>query len=721
MTSCPTCGATYDGGAKICPKDGTVLEAAATATDPRVGQTLDGKYRLDSRLGQGGMGAIYRATHLMLGKQVAVKLIKPELVTSPDIVVRFQREARAASNLNHPNIAAAYDLGQTQDGTLYIAMELVNGPSLKDEIRATGPIAVDRIVRILRHVGSALALAHRHGIIHRDLKPHNIMLATDNGLEVAKLLDFGIAKTFDDASTQLTATGFLLGTPQYMSPEQAAGRTIDGRSDLYSLGIILYEMLVGEVPFTDPSTPAVLVKHLSELPKPPSIRRPDIGVSPELEGIALRLLAKDPDDRFQTADDFIAALPDKGTATMPMRQELESTMVLPGPGVPGAAAKLTPPAASDPTVLTPSTGATPAAGQTRSAATGPMTPAPIPVAPAAAPSPAPPAGASTQPGSTPTPAAAPVQAPQPPAAQVAASSSSSSRGARPLTDILLLAALLLLVVGGGAYAAMRLFAGGDATTVSEADASAESAADEASTGGIADDAALSGALPQQEAAGSAATLAMGTPADEDGALSADPSGPTSSSRTGSSSALSGAEPSERSTTRASVAPSTVAASQAGNTATGVAAASQPAPGQASSAPAPPAAAAPVPVNPAVFFSCNGEAPVCAALRSAMTDALQRQSMRPIGNQGSADVVLTAFASIVDERDEQLFGSSFRVRTYSIELEGEAGTGDLIAMPDPVSVSFDPTYGQQRLQEQSRTMALAAADRVRAFWRSRIGG
>src|SRR5690606_24452042 len=136
-------------------------------------------------------------------------------------------------NLNHPNIAAAYDLGQTQDGTLYIAMELINGPSLKDVIRSTGPLADDRIVRIMRQVASALALAHRHNIIHRDMKPHNIMLATDGGHEVAKLLDFGIAKTFDDASTQLTATGFVLGTPQYMSPEQAAGRPIDGRSDLY--------------------------------------------------------------------------------------------------------------------------------------------------------------------------------------------------------------------------------------------------------------------------------------------------------------------------------------------------------------------------------------------------------------------------------------------------------------------------------------------------------
>ena len=232
MNSCPKCGAEFPHAIRICPNDGTVLEEQVK-TDARLGTTLDGKYKLESALGQGGMGTIYRATHLMLDKPVALKLINAELVSSPDIIRRFQREARAASNLNHPNIAAAYDLGQTSDGTLYIAMELVNGPSLKDVIRSTGPLHSARIGRILRQVASALAVAHRHNIIHRDLKPHNIMLATTAaGGEVAKLLDFGIAKTFDDAQTQLTATGFVLGTPQYMSPEQAAGRPIDGRSDL---------------------------------------------------------------------------------------------------------------------------------------------------------------------------------------------------------------------------------------------------------------------------------------------------------------------------------------------------------------------------------------------------------------------------------------------------------------------------------------------------------
>src|SRR5262245_45771113 len=251
MPTCPKCGTRFASNVKICTHDGTVLNEEP-AQNSQIGKLLDGKYRLDAYLSQGGMGAVYKATHVMLDKTVVVKLIKPDLVTSPDVVARFQREARAASNLNHPNIVGVYDLGQTDDGTLYIAMEFIDGPSLKDVIREAGPMSATQIVPILNEVASALALAHRHKIIHRDLKPQNIMLATDGGRRVAKLLDFGIAKTFDD-STQLTRTGFALGTPQYMAPEQASGADVDGRADLYSLGAILYEMLTGEVPFTDPS------------------------------------------------------------------------------------------------------------------------------------------------------------------------------------------------------------------------------------------------------------------------------------------------------------------------------------------------------------------------------------------------------------------------------------------------------------------------------------
>ena len=307
MNTCPQCQTQHPDHVRICPNDGTVLTSAAT--DPHIGVTLDGKYRLESAIGRGGMGSIYRATHLMLNKPVAVKLINAELAPTPEVVRRFQREARAASHLNHPNIAATFDLGQTSNGTLYLAMELLSGQSLKDAIRAGGPMAPARIIRILKQVASALAAAHASGIVHRDLKPQNIMLTpTADGAETAKLLDFGIAKTFEDGATQLTTTGLVLGTPQYMSPEQAAGRPLDGRSDLYSLGIILFEMLVGDVPFNDPSTPAVLVKHLTEPAPPPSKRRPDLAIPAALESVALRCLAKEPEARFQSASEFASAL-----------------------------------------------------------------------------------------------------------------------------------------------------------------------------------------------------------------------------------------------------------------------------------------------------------------------------------------------------------------------------------------------------------------------------
>ena len=271
---------------------------------------MAGKYRIDGVIGRGGMGAVYRATHVMLNKTVAVKTIKPDLIDSPEMANRFQREARAATSLEHPNIVAVYDLGQAEDGALYIAMEFVNGLNLKDAIRGSGPMPAARIARLLTQVASALARAHRNQIVHRDLKPQNLMVAVDaNGQEHVKLLDFGIAKSLEEGTTtQLTAAGYSLGTPHYMAPEQAVGQEVDGRADIYALGVILYEMLVGDVPFNAASAPAILVMHLNDAPEPPSRRRPDLAIPPALEAIALRCLEKDPAQRFQTAEEFSEAL-----------------------------------------------------------------------------------------------------------------------------------------------------------------------------------------------------------------------------------------------------------------------------------------------------------------------------------------------------------------------------------------------------------------------------
>ena len=310
MRQCSKCERRFAAHETVCPHDGTILSDTADTVsfeEQAVGKTLDGKYRIDGFLKRGGMGAVYRGTHLMLNKPVAIKLIKPELVSSTDVVQRFLREARAAASLSHPNIVTVYDLGQTTDGTLYIIMELVNGSSLKEMIVAEGAWEPKRTVRLLKGIGSALVLAHREGIVHRDLKPQNIMVSRDSdGNEIPKLLDFGIAKTFEPTSPALTSTGMVLGTPHYMSAEQAKGQPADQRSDLYALGVILYEMLVGRVPFDDTSIPQILIKHLSEPPTPPNAVGANIPA--ELEAVVLRCLEKEPDNRYQSAEELMSAL-----------------------------------------------------------------------------------------------------------------------------------------------------------------------------------------------------------------------------------------------------------------------------------------------------------------------------------------------------------------------------------------------------------------------------
>ncbi|HSF14114.1 MAG TPA: protein kinase [Vicinamibacteria bacterium] len=307
MLKCSKCGRTFEPPTRVCPDDGTLLKNPVAPEEQPIGRTLDGKYRIDGFLKRGGMGAVYRGTHLLLGKPVAIKLIRQEIVTSSDMIERFFREARAAAKLSHPNIVTVHDLGQTEDGTLYIIMELVEGSSLKEIIQKEGPLATERALTLARGVASALALAHRKDIVHRDLKPQNIMISRDSeGHESPKLLDFGIAKTLEPDTPALTSTGMVLGTPHYMSAEQAKGKPADRRSDLYALGIILYEMLVGKVPFDDSSIPAILVKHLTEPPKPPTTLR--AGIPEAVEALVLRCLEKEPEKRFQSAEELIGAL-----------------------------------------------------------------------------------------------------------------------------------------------------------------------------------------------------------------------------------------------------------------------------------------------------------------------------------------------------------------------------------------------------------------------------
>src|SRR6266487_317548 len=212
---------------------------------------------------------------------------------------RFRREAKNAASLSHPNIVSIYDRGEAE-GTYYIAMEYLDGRSLKELIVARGPAPINLAIDYARQILAAIRFAHRHGIVHRDIKPHNVMADADGRLKVT---DFGIARA---GVSQMTEAGSIIGTAQYLSPEQARGAPVDQRSDLYSIGIVLYEMLTGTVPFTGESPVEIAMKHLSDTPRPPSLQRPEI--PPDLDMIVLRALAKNPDDRFQTAEEMDAEL-----------------------------------------------------------------------------------------------------------------------------------------------------------------------------------------------------------------------------------------------------------------------------------------------------------------------------------------------------------------------------------------------------------------------------
>lgn len=267
-------------------------------------QALLGTYDLDGEIGRGGMGIVYEARDKRLKRQVAVKLLPPELSYRSDIRSRFLREAETAAQLSHPNIVPIYTVGEA-DHLVYFIMGYVGGGNLALQLRDRGVLTPDETRRLLREVADALAYAHQRQVVHRDIKPDNILLDRDTGRAV--VTDFGIARALSTGTdTRLTTTGVAIGTPAYMSPEQSAGdRDADGRSDIYSLGVVGYQMLCGETPFTAPSTPAMLVKHLTETPTPLTER---VAVPQDLNDIIMRCLAKDPNDRFASAQDLVAAL-----------------------------------------------------------------------------------------------------------------------------------------------------------------------------------------------------------------------------------------------------------------------------------------------------------------------------------------------------------------------------------------------------------------------------
>lgn len=307
MKTCPKCGAEYGDTTTLCPADGVALEKTG---DSLLGQILAGKYRIEERLRAGGMGAVYRGTHVLMDKTVAVKVLRPSLAADEKIVARFSREARAASRISHPHALSVTDFGESEDGVVFLVMEYLSGKTLKEIIRQEGPMPLPRVVEIIRQVGGALEAAHEQGVVHRDLKSENIMLLGSNGPDYAKVLDFGIAKIKEPEGTYdpgLTAPDIVIGTPQYMSPEQCSqSPDIDARSDLYSLGVIIYEMLVGHVPFSGESPTAIMLKHLQE-PAPSLLaERPDLPAT--LGRVVMRAMAKLPENRYQSVAELVADL-----------------------------------------------------------------------------------------------------------------------------------------------------------------------------------------------------------------------------------------------------------------------------------------------------------------------------------------------------------------------------------------------------------------------------
>jgi serine/threonine-protein kinase len=308
---CPTCERTYFDGVH-CPEDGTRLVRIKPQIDPLLGRNLDGRYTIVEKLGQGGMGAVYRGTQHSVGREIAIKVISAHLVADRDAIKRFLREAKLASRLAHPNAVSVMEFGQTDDGLLYLVMELVTGRTLDQVIKREGVLKPERIVRIGMQVCDALEGAHALQIVHRDLKPANIMLLSQ-GRDLVKVLDFGLAKSVapDQAATTMTNAGALLGTPAYMPPELALGGACDGRADLYSLGVILYLLGTGSLPFVSESPHELIAMHGHE--KAP----PMTGVPPGLAAVVDRLLEKKPEDRFQSAADTREALDAALGARMP--------------------------------------------------------------------------------------------------------------------------------------------------------------------------------------------------------------------------------------------------------------------------------------------------------------------------------------------------------------------------------------------------------------------
>ena len=311
MKYCATCKTVYPADFQCCPKDGSALSSSSELLP---GMVIRDKYQILQQIGAGGMATVYQVRHLAFNEIKAIKLINSQLADGDQFSKRLRSEAVIARKLQHPNAVHVEDLDRTEDGRPFIVMEYVEGQNLRAVIRQNGPLPTLRALRIAAQVASALAAAHKLGIIHRDIKPDNIhLISQPDGTDFVKVLDFGIAKFTQDMSSSAprTGSGLVVGTPQYVSPEQAMGRhggELDGRSDLYTLGIVLYEMLTGRLPFDSDTPVGLLVHHLHTAPVPPDELRPDLAIPHAVSEVLMKALEKNPEQRFRNADEMLIAI-----------------------------------------------------------------------------------------------------------------------------------------------------------------------------------------------------------------------------------------------------------------------------------------------------------------------------------------------------------------------------------------------------------------------------
>ena len=308
---CKLCGQRFTNDAAFCPFDGEPLEVAPeafrSADDPLIGKTIDGRYLVIESLGEGGMGTVYRVEHRALQRSFALKVLRRDLAREAELCSRFIQEARTAATINHPNVIQITDFGELPDGSPYFVMEYLTGLPLSALAQKGGPLPAARAVRLLTQIAAGIGAAHRAGVVHRDLKPDNVfVLQSASGEDLVKLLDFGVAKVA--GSARLTRTGMVFGSPHYMSPEQASGQPVDHRADIYALGVVMYELFTGHVPFEADTFMGVLTKHMFMAPERFTEKLGPCRELGALEDITLRCLEKKPENRYASAEELIAEI-----------------------------------------------------------------------------------------------------------------------------------------------------------------------------------------------------------------------------------------------------------------------------------------------------------------------------------------------------------------------------------------------------------------------------